>query len=192
MTARYAGILALALLASAPGAVLADQIETYNFSGVLNNPESTITGFFTVDKTTATITDFSFDTAGFILVPGNSFGLLSQYTPAVEPSEDFVQFVFQANDPFSVNVNLLFQDDLLSFSGGPLFLDEVEVIPGGFTQSSSQCEDFRFCSPLLGAGFSSGTASAVPEISTWAMLLSGFGGLGLVNHLRGRRRSLTA
>jgi hypothetical protein len=48
-----------------------------------------------------------------------------------------------------------------------------------------------FASSVLTAEFAADALSAVPEVSTWAMMLIGFAGLGFASY-RSRQRAITA
>ena len=70
-----------------------------------------------------------------------------------------------------------------SYSFDLLFDDRIVDSSGAFLKT-------QFYDTHTDGSFS--TAGAVPEPSTWAMLLMGFGGLGFAASLRGRKQGAAA
>jgi hypothetical protein len=178
-----AGLLACSWSAGAR----ADIVKTYDFSGTLETPfngDDSVTGFFVLDQTNATLEDFSFTTPAFTFNTGNSFGEVQLFTPATTPNADFVALVTSA---VGTNFVLLFETDLLNFDGSTFFTSEITV-PGG-TNVSGVIDDMP---PFFNSPFTSGAATPVPEAPTWAAMALGFvalAGLGRKAALRARAQS---
>ena len=188
---RAIAALGVAALVLAAGPARADVIETYDFSGTLAYPPyagagDEVTGQFTLDITSAAITTFNFATPARNFTPATATAHIFQYTPAVNPAKDFVALVFAGTDESFVE--LIFQTNLSSFSGSSFYLDGVHVTDGVTISVLSVEPPFTFISP-----FSSGAATpAVPEPSTWALMLAGFAGLGFLGYRRNRDAPLAA
>jgi hypothetical protein len=192
-------IAMLAMLAVAPRHAAAAAI-TYDFAGTLEHGptgdlgNTAVTGQFTVDFDTATITDFDF------LMPGGgevdaSHGYITYlftYTPAVNPVDNFVSFVFENSHAGSTLV-LLFRTTLAAFDGNTFYTGLVEI-DGGGTGSGFGCR-YDGCGADFGSPFASGAATPhtepppptpVPEPTSMALL--GGGLVALTGRLWARRR----
>jgi len=151
----------------------------------LSNPPSncdTVTGYFTIDQTNATLENFSFVVPGYTLDSNFDFGSLSQLVATVADSNIVV--IDAIYDPgfgggITVDLSLAFATDLLTFSGNTfytgLFSNDIEE---GI--SLAHCGEPDFCPVIYASTFASGFATPVPEPSTWAMLTFGFFGLGFL------------
>jgi hypothetical protein len=154
----------LALLVAVPEAAIADTVFNYTVTGFEthpNGPTTPLTGFIDVDATssnTGTITGYDLFTNGREF---NFSGLTSQ-------SAAGSAYVLDGNNSSGVAFQLLLQDTSTLFSGLPTTIDSSE-------------------SGIGGEGFLGGTltvAAAVPEPSTWAMMILGFCGLGFMAYRR--------
>jgi hypothetical protein len=100
MRAKFAfSIAVLTLLALAPRPAAATAI-TYDFSGTLGHgpvgdPSNTsVTGQFTIDFDTQSITAFHFQTPVIDIDPSQWTASLQMYTPAYLPADNFVNLLF--------------------------------------------------------------------------------------------------
>jgi hypothetical protein len=191
---KYVLALAAALIALlTPGALLADTITTYNFSGTLTttfNGSNTVKGQFTLDvasPTTATITAYNFTTPDGIYSGGTD--AVSSYL-ALSPVAYFTTMDFwPANGAF---LQLDFETTLSPFDGTTFYTDPIFfLLPGWYNHAELQCTGFDvgcLAPPTGGIGlFASGEATAVtPEPAP--ILLLGNGLLGLLGMGLRRKR----
>ena len=189
-------IVLLAMFAAEPRPAAALAI-TYDFSATLahgpsGDPGNTaVTGQFTIDFDTATITAFDF------LMPGGgevdaSHGYVAElilYTPAVNPADNFVQLAINDYDSGGT-LWLLFRTTLAAFDGNTFYTGGVDV-DGGGTGSGFNCR-YDGCGAQFGSPFVGGAATpaappppAVPEPAS--LTLVGGGLVTLITRLRGRR-----
>lgn len=195
--ARFAiGFLALALVMVGFASVArADNVQTFNFSGIVTafNGSDTATGTFTLDTTTATITAFDFTTPIVtISAAGGWTASVNTFTPAFSPSADFVQLVFEDSDLDFMS--LLFETTLNSFDGSTFFTGSVRPQPAeqafmglqcdflGVT-GNSQCSDGQYSSDFVSG--SATPVSPTPEPSS--LLLLGTGLLLIARFFRWKR-----
>jgi hypothetical protein len=192
------GFAMLAMLALAPCPAAAAVI-AYDFSATLDHGptgdlgNTAVTGQFTIDFDTASITAFDF------LMPGGgevdaSHGYITYlftFTPAVNPADNFVSLVFENAHAGSTLV-LLFRTTLAAFDGNTFYTGLV-AIDGGGTGSGFGCR-YSGCGADFGSHFVSGAATpagppppTVPEPASLTLL--GGGLVTLVAQLRARRRA---
>jgi hypothetical protein len=192
-------ITMLAMLALAPRPAAAVAI-TYDFSATLDHgpasdPGNTaVTGQFTIDFDTATITayDFLMPGGGEVNASHGYTSYLFTYTPAVNPADNFVQLAFQ-NYASGGTLWLLFRTTLAAFDGSTFYTGVVDV-DGGSTGSGFACRYDDGCGVQFGSPFVSGAAApytapppTVPEPTSVALL--GGGLVALAGRLRARRRA---
>ena len=180
MTSRCLTVLALALLVpSMSGAAAANVIHTYSVDGSygpggFHSVGGTLSGSLTVDATAHLVTAANITAStipnSFTLVVGNF---------AQNPDKWIVTL-----DNVSVNTTLRLQLDSATalFAGSTTAIDA----PSGF-------DGFGYFPGLDGSPFTGAlTIAAVPETSTWAMLLIGFAGVGIAAYRRKSKPVLTA
>jgi hypothetical protein len=188
-------IAMLTMLAIAPRPAAASAI-TYDFSGTLGHGPSgdpgntSVTGQFTIDFDTQSITAFHFLTPVIEIDASQWTPALQAYTPAANPVDNFVKLSFGAG-PVSA-LTLLFQTTLASFDGSTFYPHFIFGTPYAATGSGLVCQESAWtaCVGFFGAPFLSGAATphtdpppAVPEPAS-LMLLGG----GLVAIAGGLRR----
>jgi hypothetical protein len=176
-------IAMLGLLALTPAPAAATPI-TYDFSGTFEHGPTgdptniTITGHFTLDAATQTITVFDFHTPAGDVTPTNWFSQIFEFTPAVSPADNFVLLAFFNGDG---TLALVFRTTLGAFDGSTFYTGLVET-DGGGTGSGFECRyTGPICSPYFGSPFVSGAAaphtdpppSTVPEPTTMVLVASG-------------------
>ena len=172
------GVLALGFASTANAAIITDN---WSFTDGGSNTGS---GSFTYDNTTGLVSSFSGNH------DGNALTFYNALTPPVQvsggnlvyhgvPNTGGVDYIF--DDLFPITVN-----GILTSTGsgaGQVFYD-ISLDSPGATQV-----DFFSVTPTGAYVFDNGTfttqvAGAVPEPSTWAMLLLGFAGVGFMAYRR--------
>ncbi len=171
--------LCLALGFVTPNSASADIVYDFTLNNGTYSPSGSITGALTVDATTSTVVSVDFTTTGTynyhftsIAEQFENFGL---WVVSTEDTANFAHLVFVLNNKAS------------------LFAGQVTPIYtgiGGGVIFPSGCLDMS-CSvgAPLGGTFA---VSAVPEPSTWAMMVLGFVGVGLITYRRKRQMALNA
>jgi hypothetical protein len=155
----------LALLVAVPKAAIADTVFDYTVTGILNSPGTTtpLTGFIEVDATSGTagtITGYDLFTNGKEF---NFLGMTGQ-------TDSFGEYLLNGNSVGSpvVSFRLALEDTSTLFSGLTTTIDSAE---------SGISFEGNFAGTLT-------IAAAVPEPSTWGMMLLGFCGLGFIAYRR--------
>jgi hypothetical protein len=176
-------IAMLGLLALAPVPAAATPI-TYDFSGTFEHGPAgdptniTITGQFTLDAVSQTITAFDFHTPSGDVTPTNWISQIFSFTPAVSPADNFVLLSFFNGDG---TLALVFRTTLGAFDGSTFYTGLVDT-DGGGTGSGFECRyTGPICSPYFGSPFVGGAAaphtdpppSTVPEPTALALVATG-------------------
>jgi hypothetical protein len=152
----------------------------WTLSGVTFDDGGTASGTFATDSTTGAVTSFNIVTTGGTIldgttyVPGNYVALDDFFWPN--------SFAIAADNALTLPfINLAFFNALNSSGTNPLQVS-LDLLPEqvAFECSDNTCEVARFAS----AGSAIGVVEAIPEPSTWAMLIVGFAGLGFLSYRR--------
>jgi hypothetical protein len=156
--ATFGGALALLAALAAPGSARADVTEVFNLFGEFDNG-STLSGTLTVDTTagSATAIDAAADGFEFKTITGQSSGL--EYTVNADTAGNAAQ------------LSLVFGVHSLVGYGGSSLSPDTTL--NGIS--------------LKGGGANPSESSPVPEPSTWALIIVGFAGVGLVAARHARR-----
>jgi hypothetical protein len=202
MRAKFAfSIAVLTLLALAPRPAAATAI-TYDFSGTLakapvGDPgNNTITGQFTIDFDTQTLTAFDFQTPAGHVSPSTYNSQIFAWTPAINPADNFVLLAFFNED---ATLALVFRTTLGAFDGSTFYTGNVDT-PDGSTESGFNCRNTGpDCSIRFGSSFVSAVvgphttqppvdppAPTVPEPASLTLL--GAGLVAFAGRLRTRGR----
>jgi hypothetical protein len=107
----------------------------------------------------------SIDGAGLMACASNNPG------PCGEGDPSEVTLIFSSPATFTV-----------STSFAPFIVDPLHALPPGFTISGTTSVDLE----VIGEGDAFSIAEAVPEPSTWAMLMIGFAGIGFAGYRKRR------
>ena len=181
----------------APVAARADSTQTYNFSGTLANSfngDDMVTGTFTLDFTTTSMTAYNFNTP-FGVITSTAYPTTNYtettytFTQIIPPYGDYVLFLFEGPTISADSMSLYFATPFSPFNGSSLFTGIPMGIstPEDGASSFVQCANFMTPVPStcpLSDGISSftcGSATAtspMPEPSSLALLAGGLFGLG--------------
>jgi hypothetical protein len=170
-------LVLLAMLGLVPCPAAAAPI-TYDFSGTLQhgvNGNDTVTGQFTIDFGTNSITAFDLSAPTGTIDATHWTAFLYVYTPAVSPADNFVQLAFLSSGNY---LWLLFRTTPGSFDGSTFYTGTVQG-PSGVSNSQLFCMDAPTCNPTVASAFVSGAAApaappaTVPEPTSLALLVGG-------------------
>ena len=157
----------------------------WTLSGVTFEDGGTASGTFATDSTTGAVTSFNIVTTGGTILGGATYGSGTYF--AFDNFFSANSFAIAADDLLTLpSINFAFLSALNSTGTNPL---QVSFdLPGdqvAFECSDNTCEVSRFAT----AGSATGVVEAIPEPSTWAMLIVGFAGLGFLSYRR-KKQSL--
>ena len=157
-SATFGGALALLAALASPGSARADVTEVFNLFGEFDNG-STLSGTLTVDTTAGSATAINAFADGFEFktITGQSSGL--EYTVNADTAGNAAQ------------LSLVFGVHSLVGYGGSSLSPDTTL--NGIS--------------LKGGGANPSESSPVPEPSTWALIIVGFAGVGLVSARHARR-----
>lgn len=192
-------IYTLAGAAALASASIANAAVTVNSGTVvnLNNPDPSATNPVSSVQTVGDTTTINFGLNPIVTATGtnifnSAFTIADSaagiYSVNVGTSSDGVSFTSGTLTDLATSTvyNLLVTDSGLGLRLGPPFTGQVNLAPGSYRLSVS--------GTATGGGSFAGTvtilAAAVPEPATWAMMLVGFGAIGL--SMRKRRRPVLA
>jgi len=188
-----AGCAAALGLAATPAASTPQLLTHWTVNGVFDDG-GTLTGGFDVDIY-GYLGDFDLKTSGGSLTP-------FEYTPATAyyggsgtvPGPDYntyvAPFYFDVEPGYAQALHLVFQSPLNDPIG-------ANVLLGGFQGPSFECQNSYSCYVPQGdiryiaSGSAKADGAAVPEPAAWALMLTGFAGLGAMLR-RARRQTLAA
>jgi hypothetical protein len=151
------GLLAIVLVSAAPAS--ADVISVFDVSGTFDD-SSTLAGTLDIDVTSGDATAISVLADGIRIasIIGTSANLI----------------IADATDTFG-HLSLYFPvADLIGYDGGSL-------------STQSRLDKKPYGVSLVSGAVTLAPATAVPEASTWTMLLAGFAGLGVAGYRKAQR-----
>jgi hypothetical protein len=179
-TIRYAALITTALFAAGSSS-RADTITIFNVSGTAMNQSFVPVGSCDARANCPFSGTLDVDvTNGTIPAIDITFPSLDPFNRVVftEPSGTGSTLVAATNaESLGQNLNLTFTGSLMGFTGGTITGENVTTSDGGIALF------------VINAG---GSITAVPEPSTWAMMLLGFAGLGYAGYRGSRRTAGTA
>jgi hypothetical protein len=158
----------------------ADTYLTYDVNASYDSGAGTVTGSFTLDTTTNTsyAVDLTVVGAG-VIVNSGSFTDPTAFKTGTYDTADGPMVTYNDGNP-ALQVFLTYPA-----GGGALFI-------GGFGQSSVDACLGNCGYPLSGTVLNAAVTSAVPEPSTWAMMILGFTGIGFMAYRRKSKPALMA
>jgi PEP-CTERM motif len=177
-TTAAASVLAASLWIAPASAVVVDTFDTYTVNGSYTNFfDPPITGTLTVDLTTERVTAVDITTGFGSFTSISAQGTLGQ------------DYVVDLNNGTGTIFNLVLDTRSTLFSGNTAAIDPrssfwFETFLGPFPCLT--CGDFAGSLTISDPSSTSGVSAAVPEPSTWAMMILGFLGVGIFTY---RRRS---
>jgi opacity protein-like surface antigen len=186
-----AGCAAALGLAAAPTAASADVHWTVN--GTFDDG-GTVTGSFDIDIYGYIVSDtFDLKTAGGSLTPFEYTQDTAYHASGTVPGPDYntyvAPFYIDLQPGYAQALHLVFQSPLIVPIGSNLLL-------GGYQGPSFECQNSYSCYVPQGdiryiaSGSARAAGVAVPEPAAWALMLTGFAGMGAM--LRRSRRPTTA
>jgi hypothetical protein len=169
-------LLASASIGAAPAAAPAKADVTWLVNGAFDDG-GTVSGQFTLDVYGYLEDNYDLATTSGSTLPGFTYNASDSYYSNGA-------FYIDAQPGYHADLRLTFADTLLVGSS-------MNPLIGGSPGPSWECSGSYSCYLPSGGStryIASGFASAVPEPSTWAMMLLGFAGLGYAAFRRGGNR----
>jgi len=157
----------------------------WTLSGVTFEDGGAASGMFATDSTTGAVTSFNIVTTPGTILGGATYGsgTYSAFDNFFSPNS----FAIAADNALALPfINFAFLNALNSAGTNPLQVSfDLPAEQVAFECSDNTCEVSRFAT----AGSAIGVVEAIPEPSTWAMLIVGFAGLGFLSYRR-KKQSL--
>ncbi len=173
-------LLSVAALVSGLTSAEADIIDTFSVSDQLVSASfslATISGDLAIDVTTGEVSHANM----FVVVGANPSINLTSFSQYVDTAHSGVNVMIQSGGDLDLDIYTNTSNGLFptTFAGGSVIsgLDTFFLSSGSILFTSFGAGTLTFESSL-------DTVAAVPEPSTWAMLLLGFGGLGFMAYRR--------
>jgi hypothetical protein len=182
MKARCFG-LAVAMMLTILAVPANASVINWTLSGVTFDDGGTASGTFSTDSNTGGVTAFDITTTGGSTLGGSVYDTTTSalFGNNFFSSNSFILATLNGSSPY---INLVFVNPLTS-TGVDVLVPGTSV---GSVVGSWECNN---CDPRRGV-VGGEAVSAVPEPSTWAMLLLGFAGIGSMAYRRKSRPALMA
>jgi hypothetical protein len=155
----------------------------WTLDGVTFEDGGTASGTFATDSVSGAVTSFNIETTFGSILGGSTYNSLPY-----SPFDNFFfanSFALAAPNVLGLPViNLAFLNPLTGAGTNALQVDFL--LPANqvaFECSDNTCEIARYAT----AGSAIGVVEAIPEPSTWAMLILGFAGLGYLSYRRNKQ-----
>jgi hypothetical protein len=173
-------LLQFAAVVLCAGTAHADITKSYDFSGTLASAiggSASVTGAFTLDFTTNTISAYSFTIPGGTLASTKfpvDISFLTQFTATSPSGATFTELDFVSLN--ESELKLLFETPFTAFSGSTFYTADISYPGAGTIDSNLVCSQ-NDCGADGNSQFTSGSAtpietSTVPEPGTTFLLLS--------------------
>ncbi len=158
------GLLAIMLVSAAPAS--ADVISAFDVSGTFDDG-STLEGTLDIDLTSGDATAIS------VLADGLHITNVIETNPN-DPTPSATTIIASPEGVFGHLFLSIPVADLIGYAGGELSTrSRIDKMPGG--------------ADLVSGAVTLAPGTAVPETSTWMMLLAGFAGLGVAGYRKAQR-----
>jgi len=152
----------------------------WTLDGVTFEGGGTASGTFATDSATGAVTSFNIVTTAGSILGGTAYNS-SPYAPLdnfFSPNSFAIAAPNVLLLPF---INLAFLNPLTGTGENPLQVSfDLPAKEVAFECGDNTCEVVRFAT----AGSATGVVEAIPEPSTWAMMILGFAGLGFMAYRR--------
>jgi hypothetical protein len=175
----------------ASAVVVADTIDTYTVNGSYTNSiDPSITGTLTVDLTTRSVTGANINTGSLLSGGFGTFTIIAGQGTFGPRGRDYVVDLINGA---GVTFDLVLDTRSSLFGGAKTTIDSrSDFVFNTFFGPIPcfTCGDFRGSISVETPGAGAGLAAAVPEPSTWAMMILGFLGVGFLAYGRKSRLRL--
>jgi hypothetical protein len=186
-------ITALSFFARPASAVVvsADTIDTFAVDGSYTNSiDPSITGTLTVDLTTRSVTGANINTGSLLSGGFGTFTIIAGQGAFGPRGQDYV---VDLSNGAGITFDLVLDTGSSLFSGATTAIDSRSnfVFNTFFGPIPCfTCGDFKGSFSVETPGSGTAVAGAVPEPSTWAMMIFGFLGVGFIAYHRKNRLRL--